>query len=314
MKRISVVICCYNEEPAIRPLFEGLAALERALPECEIEIVCVNDGSADGTLDALLAAQRGRARVVVLDLSRNFGKEAALSAGLAHASGDAVIPMDADLQDPPEVVPEMVAKWREGFEVVLAKRSDRSADALSKRVAAGWFYRLHNAMSDIRIPADVGDFRLMDRCVVEVLNALPENRRFMKGLFAWAGFRTATVEYRRAPRSAGTSRFGGRGLWNLAVEGFTSFSLVPLRVWSWVGAFVAAGSLAYGAWILVRTLIYGRDWPGYASIFTAILFLGGLQLIGIGIIGEYLGRTYLEAKRRPAYVVRKVFREPPHAT
>ena len=309
MKRISLVICCYDEEDAVPALFARVDALARELPAYELEVVCVNDGSADGTLDALLAAQRQHPRRVVLDLSRNFGKEAALSAGLAHASGDAVVPMDADLQDPPELVPQMVSKWEEGFEVVLAKRSDRSTDAFSKRVAAGWFYRLHNAVSDIRIPADVGDFRLMDRCVVDVLNALPENRRFMKGLFAWAGFRTATVEYKRPPRSSGASRFGGRGLWNLAVEGFTSFSLVPLRVGSWVGALVAAGALGYGGWILVRTLIYGRDWPGYASIFTAILFLGGLQLIGIGIIGEYLGRTYLEAKRRPAYVVRKVFGE-----
>jgi len=313
MKTVSLVICFYDEERAIPALFDRIAALERAIPGYRLEIVCVNDGSTDGTLDALLARQVGRERMVVLDLSRNFGKEAALSAGLAHASGDAVVPMDADLQDPPELVPEMLARWEEGFEVVLAKRSDRSTDSVPKRVAAGWFYRVHNAMSDIRIPADVGDFRVIDRCVVDVLNSLPENRRFMKGLFAWAGFRTATVEYRREPRSAGRSRFGGRRLWNLAVEGITSFSLMPLRVWSYVGALVAAGSLAYGAYILVRTLVYGRDWPGYASLIVAILFLGGLQLIGIGIIGEYLGRTYLEAKRRPAYIVRKVFREPPQA-
>jgi len=313
MKTVSLVICFYDEEHAIPALFDRIAALERAIPGYRLEIVCVNDGSTDGTLDALLARQVGRERMVVLDLSRNFGKEAALSAGLAHASGDAVVPMDADLQDPPELIPEMLARWEEGFEVVLAKRSDRSTDSVSKRVAAGWFYRVHNAMSDIRIPADVGDFRVIDRCVVDVLNSLPENRRFMKGLFAWAGFRTATVEYRREPRSAGRSRFGGRRLWNLAVEGITSFSLMPLRVWSYVGALVAAGSLAYGAYILVRTLVYGRDWPGYASLIVAILFLGGLQLIGIGIIGEYLGRTYLEAKRRPAYIVRKGFREPPQA-
>ena len=311
MKTVSLVICCYNEEAAIPALFERLGALEAALPGYAVELVCVNDGSTDGTLEALRERQRAHRRVVVLDLSRNFGKEAALSAGLAHASGDAIVPMDADLQDPPEVVPAMLAKWEEGFEVVLAKRADRSTDSVSKRVAAGWFYRVHNAMSDIRIPADVGDFRVIDRCVADVLNSLPENRRFMKGLFAWAGFRTATVEYRREPRSSGRSRFGGRRLWQLAVEGITSFSLMPLRVWSYVGALVASVSLAYGAFILVRTLVYGRDWPGYASLIVAILFLGGLQLIGIGIIGEYLGRTYLEAKRRPAYIVRKVFREPP---
>ena len=313
MKTVSLVICCHDEESAIPALFERIAALEGAIPGYRVELVCVNDGSTDGTLAALFAQQRGRSRMVVLDLSRNFGKEAALSAGLAHASGDAIVPMDADLQDPPELVPAMLAKWEEGYEVVLAKRSDRSTDSVSKRVAAGWFYRVHNAMSDIRIPADVVDFRLIDPCVADVLNSLPENRRFMKGLFAWAGFRTATVEYRREPRSSGRSRFGGWRLWNLAVEGITSFSLMPLRVWSYVGALVATVSLGYGAFILVRTLVYGRDWPGYASLIVAILFLGGLQLIGIGIIGEYLGRTYLEAKRRPAYIVRKVFREPPPA-
>jgi glycosyltransferase involved in cell wall biosynthesis len=313
MKSVSLVICCFNEEAVIPALFERIAALEASLASYRLEVVCVNDGSTDGTLEALLAQQRARPGVVVLDLSRNFGKEAALSAGLAHASGDAVVPIDADLQDPPELIPQMLQKWEEGFEVVLARRSDRSTDSVSKRVAAGWFYRVHNAMSDIRIPADVGDFRLLDRCVVEVLNSLPESRRFMKGLFAWAGFRTATVDYRREPRASGRSHFGGWRLWNLAVEGITSFSLMPLRVWSYVGALVATASLAYGAFILVRTLVYGRDWPGYASLIVAILFLGGLQLIGIGIIGEYMGRTYLEAKRRPAYVVRKVFREEPPA-
>jgi glycosyltransferase involved in cell wall biosynthesis len=313
MKSVSLVICCFNEEAVIPALFERIAALDASLPSYRLELVCVNDGSADGTLEALLAQRRARSRMVVLDLSRNFGKEAALSAGLAHASGDAVVPIDADLQDPPELIPQMLQKWEEGFEVVLARRSDRSTDSVSKRVAAGWFYRVHNAMSDIRIPAGVGDFRLLDRCVVDVLNSLPENRRFMKGLFAWAGFRTATVEYRREPRASGRSHFGGWRLWNLAVEGITSFSLMPLRVWSYVGALVATASLAYGAFILVRTLVYGRDWPGYASLIVAILFLGGLQLIGIGIIGEYLGRTYLEAKRRPAYVVRKVFGEEPPA-
>ena len=308
MKRISLVVCCYNEEASIAALAERIEALERGLGGYEVEVVCVNDGSTDATLERLVQWRGRRAGTVVVDLSRNFGKEAALSAGLAHASGDAVVPLDADLQDPPEVIPAMLAAWEAGSEVVLARRSDRSSDSVAKRVSASWFYRMHNAMSDIRIPADVGDFRLLDRCVVDVLNALPENRRFMKGLFAWAGFRTATVDYQRAPRTSGDSRFSGWRLWNLALEGFTSFSLVPLRVWSYVGAAVACASLLWGGFILVRTLIFGKDLPGYPSLIVAILFLGGLQLIGIGIIGEYLGRTYLESKRRPAYVVRKVLR------
>jgi glycosyltransferase involved in cell wall biosynthesis len=220
-----------------------------------------------------------------------------------------VVPLDADLQDPPELIPQMVALWEEGHEVVLARRSDRSSDSYPKRLAARWFYRAHNAVSDIRIPADVGDFRLIDRCVVDVLNALPESRRFMKGLFAWAGFRTASLDYTRAPRSEGKSRFGGWRLWNLAMEGFTSFSLAPLRVWTYLGALVASLSLAWGLWILVRTIVFGRDLPGYASLIVAVLFLGGIQLVGIGIVGEYLGRTYIESKRRPAFVVRKVFRD-----
>ena len=308
MKRISIVICCYNEEAAVDALAARLATLAQSLARYEFETVWVNDGSDDATLERLLALRAAHPNAVVVDLSRNFGKEAALSAGLATASGDAVVPIDADLQDPPEVVVDLVAQWERGFEVVLARRSDRSEDSVAKRTAAGWFYRLHNLVSDVRIPADVGDFRLLDRCVVDVINALPENRRFMKGLFAWAGFRTATVDYHRPARSAGPSRFGGWRLWNLALEGFTSFSLVPLRVWSYIGAVVALLSLLYALVVVADVLLHGREVPGVASAIVAVLFLGGLQLIGIGIIGEYLGRTYLESKRRPAYVIRKVFR------
>jgi glycosyltransferase involved in cell wall biosynthesis len=233
-----------------------------------------------------------------------------LSAGLAVATGEAVIPIDADLQDPPELILPMLEQWERGYEVVLARRSDRSADSWLKRTSARWFYRIHNAVADIDLPPDVGDFRLMDRAVVDVVNALPENRRFMKGLFAWAGFRTAVVEYTRPGRTGGRSAFGGRALVRLAIEGITSFSLTPLRIASYVGILAATVAFAYGTWIVVRTVLFGADLPGYASIFTAVLFLGGLQLIGLGIIGEYLGRTYLEAKRRPAYVVRKVHRRP----
>jgi polyisoprenyl-phosphate glycosyltransferase len=309
MRTLSLVVPMYNEGEAVAPLLAAIDALRPGMPAYAFEVVCVNDGSADDTLARLMEAAAGRNDLVIVDLSRNFGKEAALSAGLATASGDAVIPIDADLQDPPGLIREMVARWEEGFEVVVAHRRDRSADSLVKRTTASLFYRLHNRMSDVKIPPHVGDYRLMDRAVVDVLNALPENRRFMKGLFAWAGFRTASVEYDRAPRASGRTSFNGWRLWNLAVEGITSFSLLPLKIWTYVGAVVSLVSLLYGSWIVIRTLIYGKDVPGYASLIVAILFLGGLQLVGIGIIGEYLGRNYLESKRRPAYVIRKILRK-----
>jgi polyisoprenyl-phosphate glycosyltransferase len=310
MKTLSIVVPCHDEAASIPVLFERLGALATRLEGLAVEVVCVNDGSRDGTLAALLEARERFAggEVVVVDLSRNFGKEAALSAGISVASGDAVVPMDADLQDPPEVVVDMVRLWNEGAEVVLARRGDRSTDSWFKRASARAFYRLQDAISEVPVPAEVGDFRLMDRAVVDVVKALPENHRFMKGLFAWAGFATAVVEYDRSARSAGTSNFSNLQLWRLALEGITSFSLAPLRIASYLGTFVAGISLLYGTWIVVRTWIFGKDLPGYASIFTAVLFLGGVQLICLGIIGEYLGRTYLEAKRRPAFVIRRIHR------
>jgi len=307
VKTVSLVIPCYNEAGVLDALFERLDAATRAAGAYAFEIVCVNDGSTDRTLDKLLALRERRAGLVVVDLSRNFGKEAALSAGIQVAKGDAVIPMDADLQDPPDVIPRMLELWEQGFEVVVAQRGDRRSDSMPKRLSAHWFYKVHNAMSDVAIPENAGDFRLMDRVVVDALNSLPENRRFMKGLFAWVGFRTATVEYARTPRAAGTTRFTPWRLWNLAVEGITSFSLLPLRVWTYVGVMVAVLSMAWGTYIVLRVLLYGKDMPGYASIIVAVTFIGGLQLIGIGVIGEYLGRTYMESKRRPPFVIRKVF-------
>ena len=311
MKRISIVIPCFDEVAVLPALFAKLGELARANPGFQWEFVCVNDGSGDRTLAWLLEEQaRFEGELVVVDLSRNFGKEAALSAGLATACGDAVIPFDADLQDPPELIPRLIELWERGNDVVLARRADRNSDSWMKRVAARGFYRLHNAASDVTVPPDVGDFRLMDRAVVDVLNALPENRRFMKGLFAWAGFRTASVEYSRPARAEGASRFNARSLVQLAVEGFTSFSLAPLRIASALGLVVAILSMAYGAWIVIRTLALGIDVPGYASLLTAILFLGGIQLVCLGILGEYLGRAYLESKRRPAYIIRSVSRTP----
>jgi polyisoprenyl-phosphate glycosyltransferase len=275
-----------------------LAELNRSF-----EIICVNDGSTDDTFDRLMQEKKQRGHITVINLSRNFGKEAALTAGLAHATGQAVIPMDADLQDPPELIADMVDYWDKGYDVVLAKRTDRSSDRLSKRITAKWFYKIHNLLSSILLPADVGDFRLMSRKVVDAVNQLPENQRFMKGIFAWVGFKTATVGYIRENRKAGKTRFNFWKLWNLAIDGVTSFSSAPLRIWLYLGVFTSLLSFLYGCFIIVKTLMFGIDLPGYASIVTIILFLGGIQLIGIGVIGEYIGRMYLETKRRPPYII-----------
>jgi glycosyltransferase involved in cell wall biosynthesis len=305
-RTVSLACPFYNEGGAV-PLF-----FARVLPVLEglglpFEIVCVNDGSNDATLEELLRAREADPRIVVVDLSRNFGKEAALTAAIDHARGDAVIPIDADLQDPPELIAQMVSKWQEGYEVVAARRANRDSDAPLKRLTACWFYRLHNSIAEIEVPANVGDFRLMDRRVVQALKQLPERRRYMKGLFAWVGFRTAVVEYTRSARASGEAKLSGWRLWSLALEGITSFSTLPLRLWSYVGTAIASVAFLYGSFIVLRTLILGRDVPGYASLLTVILFLGGVQLIGIGILGEYIGRIYSETKQRPVYVVRDVF-------
>lgn len=277
------------------------------VPGLEVEFICVDDGSTDQTLNRLLEIQQLDPRFRIIELSRNFGKEAALSAGLDHAQGDIIIPIDVDLQDPPELIPTMIDRWHSGFDVVLAKRTDRSSDSSAKRVSAKLFYRLHNMVSKISLPEDVGDYRLMDRQVVDALRQLPESERFMKGLFAWVGFRCCTVQYTREARAAGHTKFSGWKLWNLALEGVTGFGTMPLRLWTYVGLLGAAGSASYALFIITRRLIYGADVPGYASLLVIILFMGSIQLMSIGILGEYLGRTYMESKRRPRYIVRKVY-------
>jgi len=304
---ISLVAPFFNESAVVDIYYQRVTAVLEAIPDTRFELVCVNDGSRDNTLELLQCLAERDARVRVVDLSRNFGKEAALTAGLDHASGDIVIPIDADLQDPPELIPSMLAHWRQGYEVVLARRSDRSSDTFLKRATAALFYRLHNRISDIDVPEDVGDFRLMDRAVVEALQRLPERRRFMKGLFAWVGFRTITVDYARRERVAGTTKFSGWKLWNFALEGITSFSTAPLRVWTYFGFVVALAGFSYALFIIFRTIVLGIDVPGYASLLTAVLLLGGIQLAGIGMIGEYIGRIYMETKQRPVYLVRRVY-------
>jgi polyisoprenyl-phosphate glycosyltransferase len=304
------VVPVFNESAAISAFVERVTGVMQGLPECRFEIVFIDDGSVDGTREQLREWVRQDRRVRALLLSRNFGKEAALSAGLDAARGDAVIPIDVDLQDPPELVVEMVARWREGFPVVLARRADRRSDGLLKRTSANWFYRVHNRMAEVPLPDNVGDFRLLDRRVVEVLRSLPENRRFMKGIFAWAGFRSAVVEYVRPQRTSGASRFTPWRLWNLALEGITSFSTAPLHIWTYLGSAIASVAFVYAVAVIVRVLWSGIDVPGYASLITVVLFLGGLQLIGLGVIGEYIGRIYLETKRRPVYVVEEVHEQP----
>jgi glycosyltransferase involved in cell wall biosynthesis len=304
---ISLVVPFYNEAEAIGAFGDAILPCLEAIPNTEWEIVCVDDGSSDGTLLKLVALASTDRRFKVIEFSRNFGKEAALTAGIDAARGEAVIPIDADLQDPPGLIGQMVAAWLQGAEVVLARRTDRSSDGLMKRKTAAWFYRLHNRMSNTQIPENVGDFRLMDRVVVNALKQLPERQRFMKGLFAWVGFRTVTVDYARAPRLAGKTKFSGFALWNFALEGFTSFSTVPLKIWTYLGALGAMGTFFYALFIILYTLLHGTRVPGYASLLVAVLFFGSVQLMSIGLLGEYIGRIYLETKQRPSYLIRKVY-------
>lgn len=309
--RLSLVIPVYNEAESIGYFLDRIGAVFRPHGDVALELVFVNDGSTDTTLDCLIAYQRTNPAIQVIDLSRNFGKEAALSAGLQAASGQAIVPIDVDLQDPPELILDMLAQWRAGYEVVLGRRTNRDSDSWAKQTSANLFYRLHNRISSPKLPENVGDFRLMDRRVVDALNDLPESHRFMKGLFAWVGFKTTCVDYTRPARVAGNSKFNGWKLWNFALEGLTSFSTEPLRIWTYLGALVSSVSFLFAIFVLCKVLIYGIDVPGYASLMVAVTFLGGLQLIGIGVIGEYLGRTYIESKRRPIYLVRHVYKVKP---
>lgn len=305
--KISIVTPFFNEGDGIYLYNSAITNLIEQLPQYDFEVVCVDDGSRDDTLQKLIELADADHRFRVLELSRNFGKEAALTAGIDAALGDAVIPFDADLQDPPDLIPKMIEMWRQGFEVVLARRSDRRSDTFLKRTTAALFYRLHNKLSTIQIPENVGDFRLMDRRVVAALRKLPEQQRFMKGLFAWVGFRTTTIDYARRPRVAGSTKFSGSKLWNFALEGITSFSTAPLKLWSYLGAVCACLTLFYAGFVIVRTTIYGIALPGYASLLVAILFFGSVQLISIGILGEYIGRIYVESKKRPQYLIRSKY-------
>ena len=299
---LSLIIPMHNEGAGIEALFDRLVLVLEPLNETW-EILCIDDGSNDDTLVRLRAAHRTNPRIKYLRFARNFGKEAALSAGLDYAAGQVVIPIDADLQDPPELIPQLVAKWREGYKVVLATRQRREGETWLKRSTAGLFYKVIGRLSRVPIPANTGDFRLLDRQVVEVIRRMPERTRFMKGIFAWPGFPTATVYFDRAPRHAGTTRWNYWKLWQFALDGIFSFTTLPLRVWTYLGLLVSLIAFAYAVILVVRTLVHGVEVPGYASLMVAMLFLGGVQLLSLGVIGEYVGRIYRETKARPLYVV-----------
>ncbi|HEY9217341.1 MAG TPA: glycosyltransferase family 2 protein, partial [Phenylobacterium sp.] len=305
---LSIVVPVHNEAGGIEPFLARtrpiLEEVVRPLgPAASFEILFVDDGSTDATLDELHAARAADPRVRIVVLSRNFGKDVALAAGLQHAAGAGVIPMDVDLQDPPEVIPQLVERWLAGFDVVSARRADRSSDSWLKRATAQGFYRLFNRIAERPILADAGDFRLLSRPVVDVLNRFPERARFMKALYAWVGFKHCHVDYVREERHAGQSKWRYWRLWNFAIDGITSSTTAPLRIWSYLGAVTALAAFAYAAVLIVRTMMFGVDVPGYASIMVMVLFLGGVNLLSLGIIGEYLGRTYTEVKGRPLYIV-----------
>jgi len=302
-RTLSLVIPMHDEAAVLDVLFQRLDETVGKLG-LDLEIVCVDDGSRDATWASMSARAAADPRIRLVGLSRNFGKEAALTAGLDVATGDLVVPLDADLQDPPELIAEFVTLWEQGYDVVYGVRADRSSDSRVKRWTAGAFYRLFNVVADQPIPASTGDFRLMDRAVVEALKALPERNRFMKGLFAWVGFRQVGVPYVRPERAAGFSSFPYSRLFRFALDGMTSFSTVPLRVWTAVGVGSAVVAMVAAVAIVIRVLVVGRDVPGYASLMVVILFAFALQMIALGVLGEYIGRMYQEVKGRPIYLIR----------
>ncbi len=300
---ISIVVPVHNEADGIEEFFAQLIPVLERLGTTW-EVICVNDGSTDATLELLLEFHRRTPAIKVISLSRNFGKDVALSAGLDFTRGAAVIPIDADLQDPPELIAGMVAKWREGFDIVFATRTRRHGDSWLKRTTARYFYGIFDRITDVPIPRNTGDYRLIDRRVVDVLVRLPERTRFMKGLFAWVGFKQAAITFDRHPRRAGETKWNYWRLWNFALDAITSFSSMPLKIWSYLGLAISIFAFLFAIFLASLKIIRGIDLPGYASLMVAVLFFGGVQLISLGIIGEYLARTYSEVKGRPLYLVR----------
>ncbi|AHJ67758.1 glycosyltransferase family 2 protein [Granulibacter bethesdensis] len=300
----SIVVPCYNEQDGLEMFHTRLASVMDGMGE-KWEVVYVNDGSRDRTLDVMQTLRRADPRISVVGLSRNFGKEIATTAGLDHARGQAVIVTDADLQDPPELIPELVAQWRQGFDMVYAQRRVREGETWLKKATANAFYNLMTRLGDVSLPPNAGDFRLMSRRAVDALLRLREQHRFMKGLFAWIGYPSVAVQYDRAPRAVGESKWSYWKLWNLALEGITGFTVVPLKLATYLGILVALFAVLYGGNIVLSKLFFGNPVPGYPSLMAVVLFLGGVQLMTLGVIGEYLGRVFNETKRRPLYFVER---------
>ncbi|WP_137896161.1 glycosyltransferase family 2 protein [Ramlibacter sp. 2FC] len=302
-KLISIVVPAYNEEAVLAAFHTRMSGVFDQLMDYRCEMIFVNDGSKDGTQAVIDGLANTDERVSTVTLSRNFGKEAAMTAGLDVAQGDAVAIFDADLQDPPELLLQFVAQWEAGYDVVYAKRCQRDGETWLKRATAHIFYRVIKKLSKVAIPPDTGDCRLMSRRVVQDLGRLREQHRFMKGLFAWVGYPSVAVSYRRDPRAAGHTKFNYWTLWNFALEGITSFTIAPLKLATYLGTIFAIGAFALGAWIILKTLIWGDPVRGYPSLIVTVLFLGGIQLFFVGILGEYLGRIFDETKGRPLYLL-----------
>lgn len=302
--KTALLVPVYNEQEVLPLFWDAVQQVLKQLPQESFEYVFVNDGSSDGTAELLKAWARQNPAVKVISLSRNFGKEAALTAGLVQAAkADAVIILDADLQDPPELIIPFLQKYKEGFDVVYGQRCDRSQDSFLKRFTAGCFYKCYNALSTRPLPANAGDCRLLSRRAAQAVLALPERERFMKGLFNWVGFPTAAIPFKRQARKAGQTKWNYWRLWNFALEGLTASSTVPLRLWTYFGFSVSGFAFLYALWITFQKIAYGNPVSGYASLMVAILFFSGVQLISLGIIGEYLGRIFIEAKQRPLYII-----------
>jgi len=306
-KLISIIVPFYNEEAAVLLFYDAICKEINTVLSVEFEIICVDDGSEDETLKHLIGLAKKDSRFHVIELSRNFGKESALTAGIDVAIGDALIPIDADLQDPPSLIPKMINEWLNGAEVVLARRSDRYSDSLFKRKTAKAFYYVHNKIADITLPDNVGDFRLIDRVVVEAIKKLPEKQRFMKGLFAWVGFKSVTLEYSRSSRVSGKTKYSIWKLITFAVEGITGFTSLPLRLWLYVGFVLALITACILFFIVFKFLIFQVQLTSHSILFVLILMFGSLQLISVGMLGEYVGRIYMETKNRPSYIIRKIY-------
>lgn len=308
MKVVTLLVPCFNEEASIRPLLKAIVPICSSILEIEWRLLFVNDGSTDGTEQLLKTELRAISwccRSRIISFSRNFGKEAALIAGLDHCDGDACIILDADLQHPPELLPLMVEQWLAGSKIVCAKPQDRRSDGLLKRLTALFFYRVFRRMSKLEVLVDASDFRLLDKAVVAAIRQCRESVRFSKGFFAWAGFQTSYVAYHQPARLQGETKWGGWKLWNYALDGIFNFSTAPLRIWSYLGLVVIVASFLLGTQIVIMALTKSVPLPGYASLFVSVTFLGGIQLCGIGILGEYLGRIYIESKARPLYVIQE---------